>query len=89
MSIKQLPSDVVAQVKSSVVITSLNMVVAGLLKNSLDARADRIKLSVDYGRGTCSVTDNGVGIPPIEFREEGGLGKLHCRLTLLTKFVSA
>lgn len=78
MSIKPLPADVVAQIKSSVVITSLNNVICGLIKNSLDAEATKINLSVDYSRGNCSVEDNGLGIPPSEFRDDGGLGQLHC-----------
>lgn len=78
MSIKPLPGDVVAQIKSSVVITSLNNVITGLITNSLDAQATRINASVDYARGNCSVEDNGIGIPPSEFREDGGLGQLHC-----------
>ncbi|KAB5583511.1 putative MLH3 protein [Coniochaeta sp. 2T2.1] len=77
MSIKQLPPDIVAQIKSSIAITSLNSVILGLLKNSLDAKALKINISVDYRRGNCSVEDNGLGIAPTEFLEVGGLGKLH------------
>ncbi|KAK3486989.1 putative MLH3 protein [Neurospora crassa] len=77
MSIQPLPGDVIAQIKSSTVITSLNGVVDGLLRNSLDASATKINISIDYSRGNCSVEDNGLGIPPACFREEGGLGKLH------------
>jgi DNA mismatch repair protein MLH3 len=83
MSIKQLPSDVVAQIKSSIAITSLNSVILGLLKNSLDAQCSKISLSVDYRRGNCSVEDNGLGIAPAEFLEKGGLGKLHCKGRLI------
>lgn len=79
MSIKPLPGDVVAQIKSSVVITSLNNVICGLIKNSLDAAATRINVSIDYLRGNCSVEDNGNGIPPSEFNDDGGLGQLHCK----------
>jgi DNA mismatch repair protein MLH3 len=78
MSIKLLPGDVIAQIKSSVVITSLNGVVFGLLQNSLDAAASKISISIDYGRGNCTIEDNGLGIPPSDFQEDGGLGKLHC-----------
>ncbi|KAH8883033.1 putative MLH3 protein [Thozetella sp. PMI_491] len=77
MSIKPLPGDVVARIKSSVVLTSLNVVIHGLVKNALDAGASKINISVDYSRGNCSVEDNGVGIPPADFHEDGGLGKLH------------
>lgn len=78
MSIQPLPGDVVAQIKSSVVITSVNSVIVGLIANSLDAQASRINVSVDYSRGNCSVEDNGSGIPPSEIKEGGGLGQLHC-----------
>lgn len=78
MSIKPLPGDVVAQIKSSVTVTSLNSVVIGLIKNSLDAEATKINISVDYSRGNCSIEDNGIGINPSEFKDDGGLGQLHC-----------
>ena len=78
MSIKQLPPDVAAQIKSSIAIASLNSVILGLVRNSLDARSSKINISVDYRRGNCSVEDNGLGIAPAEFLESGGLGKLHC-----------
>ncbi|KAK3683375.1 putative MLH3 protein [Podospora appendiculata] len=77
MSIQPLPGDVVAQIKSSATITSLNGVIVGLLRNSLDAGACKINVSVDYARGSCSVEDNGAGIPPTDFQEKGGLGHLH------------
>lgn len=84
MSIKPLPGDVVAQIKSSVAITSLNNVICGLVKNALDAEATKINLTVDYSRGNCSIEDNGVGIPPSEFMDGGGLGQLHCMLNWQT-----
>jgi DNA mismatch repair enzyme (predicted ATPase) len=77
MSIQQLPKDVAAQLKSSTVITSLNGVIYGLVQNSLDAGSSKISISVDYARGNCSVEDNGLGIAPDNFREDGGLGQLH------------
>ena len=83
MSIQRLPEDVIGQIKSSITITSLNAVICGLLKNSLDSSATKINVSVDYTRGNCSVEDNGQGIPPSEFRSDGGLGKLNCTSALL------
>lgn len=77
MSIRLLPADVIAQIKSSVVITSLNGVVYSLFQNSLDASASKIAVSIDYARGNCSVEDDGAGIPPEDFAEDGGLGKLY------------
>lgn len=79
MSIKPLPPDVAAQIKSSVTITSLNDAICGLAKNSLDAKATKITIFVDYSRGNCTVEDNGEGILPAEFSESGGLGKPHCK----------
>jgi DNA mismatch repair protein MLH3 len=76
-SIQPLPPEVVAQIKSSTTITSLSGVVVELVKNSLDAGATKIDISLDFRRGACTVTDNGVGILEREFIEGGGLGKLH------------
>jgi DNA mismatch repair protein MLH3 len=73
-----LPPDVVAQIKSSTAIVSLTGVVLELLNNSLDAKATRIEATVDFARGACTVQDDGLGIAPQEFSEQGGLGKLHC-----------
>jgi hypothetical protein len=74
-SILPLPPEVVAQIKSSTAIPSLASVVFGLLANSLDAKANKIDIVVDFRRGTASVEDDGQGIPPNEFTETGGLGK--------------
>ena len=70
-----LPTDVAAQIKSSTVISSLDQVVLGLLENSLDAGARKIDISVDRLRGACTVEDDGHGIAPAEFSDDGGLGK--------------
>ncbi|KAL6689861.1 hypothetical protein J3F84DRAFT_391020 [Trichoderma pleuroticola] len=75
MSIRPLPEDVVGKIRSSSTITSLNGVVCGLLKNSLDAGATKVNIYVEYGRGNCVVEDNGLGIVPGDFAEDGGLGK--------------
>ncbi|PQE07420.1 hypothetical protein CJF30_00007164 [Rutstroemia sp. NJR-2017a BBW] len=75
MSIQPLPPDVIAQVKSSSTITSLNGVVFELVKNSLDASCSKVDITVDYGRGNCTVEDDGLGIPPLDFASNGGLGK--------------
>ncbi|KAJ8107367.1 hypothetical protein OPT61_g8920 [Boeremia exigua] len=77
MSIWPLPDEVVAQIKSSTAIVSLSGVVLELLKNSLDAKASRINITVDFARGGCVVEDDGLGIPPAEFSDDGGLGKLY------------
>ena len=73
-----LPPEVAAQIKSSTTIPSLSSVVIGLVENSLDAGPDKIDISVDFSRGSCTVEDDGLGIAPNEFKEEGGLGKAYC-----------
>ncbi|KAH7133058.1 hypothetical protein B0J13DRAFT_561461 [Dactylonectria estremocensis] len=77
MSIRPLPSHVVDQIKSSVIVTSLKAVACGLLANALDAGATKVNIAVHYGRGSCAVEDNGSGIEPGEFDHQGGIGKLH------------
>lgn len=81
MSIRPLPEEVVAQIKSSTAIVSLNGVVLELLKNSLDAKASKVDVAVDFARGGCTIEDDGLGILPAEFKEEGGLGKRYCMYT--------
>lgn len=76
-TILPLPEDVIAQIKSSTTITGLNQVILGLFENSLDAQATKIDISVDYRRGGCTIEDNGIGISPLEFRENGGLGRMY------------
>jgi DNA mismatch repair protein MLH3 len=80
MSIQPLPQNVIAQIKSSTTITSLNGVVLELLRNSLDAGSTKVEIVVDYSRGGCVIEDNGLGILPSEFGENGGLGKLYREL---------
>ncbi|CZR69341.1 related to dna mismatch repair homologue (hpms2) [Phialocephala subalpina] len=77
MSIRPLPPEVIAQIKSSITITSLNGVICELVTNSLDAGSTKIDVRVDYSRGGCVVEDDGLGIEPSEFGENGGLGKTH------------
>lgn len=79
MSIQPLPDNVIAQIKSSSAITTLNGAVGGLIRNSLDSGASKVTVAVDYIRGSCYVEDNGTGILPTEFECDGGLGKLHCK----------
>lgn len=76
-SIEPLSEEVVSNIKSATTITSLEGVVLGLLKNSLDSNATNIQVTVDFQRGSCVVEDNGAGIEPKEFAESGGLAKLY------------
>ncbi|KOS37241.1 hypothetical protein ACN38_g11978 [Penicillium nordicum] len=75
--IRALPSDVIAKIKSSTSIVHLTGVILELVKNSLDANAHTVFVTVDFKRGGCIVEDDGDGIPPIEFEVAGGLGKAH------------
>lgn len=61
-----LPAHVAKQLKSSIAIPSLSGAIIGLSKNSLDAGATRVDIDVDYGRGSCTVEDDGLGILPTE-----------------------
>ncbi|KAL3450838.1 hypothetical protein BJX65DRAFT_252599 [Aspergillus insuetus] len=83
--IQPLPCEVVGKIKSSTSITHLNGVVAELVKNSLDAKAQSIFVTVDYRRGGCVVEDDGDGILPAEFAPDGGLGKIHHTSKLLSQ----
>ena len=75
--IAPLPPQVVAQIRSSTSITSLNGVIIELVKNSLDAEATEIEIRVFRDRGGCMVQDDGLGIAPSEFETQGGLAKPH------------
>jgi DNA mismatch repair protein MLH3 len=72
-----LSEDAISRINSSKQITSLSGVVIALLENALDADARKIDISVNFGRGSCIVEDNGSGISSAEFSEYGGLGKTH------------
>jgi DNA mismatch repair protein MLH3 len=72
-----LSEDAISQINSSKQITSLPGVVLALVTNALDADATKVDISVSFVRGSCTVEDNGCGIPSTEFAEHGGLGKMH------------
>lgn len=65
----------IACIKSSTIINSLCDVVDGLTCNALDADATRITIILDFGKGNCTVEDNGSGIAQKEFQADGGLVK--------------
>lgn len=83
-AIRPLPEEVAVRIKSSAIITSLENVVVELFKNALDAGSRRIDITVDFGRGACTVEDDGWGISPAEFLGTGGLGKPFRTLSLCT-----
>lgn len=80
--IAPLSSDAIAQIRSSVAVSSLNCVVCELVKNSLNAAATTISITIDFSTGSCVVEDDGVGILPGDFTEDGGLLKQHRTYTL-------
>lgn len=43
----------------------------------MDAGSTKVEISIDFHRGGCTVEDNGSGISSMEFREDGGLGKIY------------
>lgn len=78
-NILPLAIDVVTQIRSTSAIVSLEDAVVGLLHNSLDAGASKIHVLVTFGRGGCTVEDNGSGISSANFAASGRLGQMHCR----------
>lgn len=83
--IKPLPVEVAARIQSSTAIPSLSSAILGLVANSLDAEACKIDIIVDFGRGMCVVEDDGYGIAPSEFGENGGLGKPYRKLQIILR----
>jgi len=73
-----LQAEDIAQIKSSINITTLEDAILELLCNALDAEATKIEIDVQADRGSCTITDNGFGIPAHEFLEDGGLLKVYC-----------
>ncbi|OAR00030.1 hypothetical protein LLEC1_00477 [Akanthomyces lecanii] len=78
MSIRRLPCDVIDKIASSSTIVSLNGAVGGLVRNSLDAGAHRVSITLDYARGNCIVEDDGEGISKEEFETNRNLAKPNC-----------
>lgn len=76
-TIKPLPDIEAAQIKSSLLITSLQDVAIGLIDNSLDSDATKVNVEIDFEWGFCAVEDNGTGIATVDFSESGGLAKVH------------
>ena len=72
-----LPPEAISKIHSSKHITGLQGVVLSLLENSLDAGSTKVDITVDFRRGGCTVEDDGLGIPPGEFLEDGGLTKMY------------
>ena len=81
-TILPLAADVAAQIRSTSTITSVEDAIVGLFQNSLDAGASRITILVTFRRGGCTVEDDGSGILPVNFSENGRLGETHCKFDL-------
>ena len=79
-SIERLPVQAQLLLKSSVALNSLDDAIVGLIKNSLDSKAQTIHVEVDFSKGCCCVEDDGSGIPAREFEESGRLGLMYCEL---------
>jgi DNA mismatch repair protein MLH3 len=75
--IQKLSDQAIRDVHSSKNITSIEDVAISLIRNSLDAEASKIEVTVNRSRGNCTVCDNGCGIPSCEFSDDGGLGKMY------------
>jgi DNA mismatch repair protein MLH3 len=78
LSIQPLPDHVRSQITSTIEIRSLLDVVERLFRNSLDANARVVRIQIDFGKGHCSVTDDGDGIEATEFQPGSFLAHEHC-----------
>ena len=73
-----LSDEVRSQIAATIEIRTLIDAVEQFLRNSIDARATSIDIEVDFKTGHCSVTDDGDGIPAIEFNQQSLLAQAHC-----------
>ncbi|KZT35571.1 ATPase domain of HSP90 chaperone/DNA topoisomerase II/histidine kinase [Sistotremastrum suecicum HHB10207 ss-3] len=58
-----LPEKTRTRLRSTQIITSLPQLISELLQNALDAGAKHVDISIDCDEWTCTVRDDGVGIP--------------------------
>lgn len=63
------------RIASSSRVASLNQVVLELIQNSINADAGRIRVDLSYVNGSCTILDDGIGIPSQEFAPDGKLVK--------------
>ncbi|KAI9013827.1 hypothetical protein CLU79DRAFT_768116 [Phycomyces nitens] len=68
-NVRLLDKEVISQLRSSLLITSLKQCVIELIYNALDANATSIEVRVDTENLTVQVTDNGIGIHPESMTE--------------------
>ncbi|RUS21340.1 hypothetical protein BC937DRAFT_92991 [Endogone sp. FLAS-F59071] len=69
--IRRLDNDVIRKLRASLVITSVAQCVIELIQNSLDAKATAIEIKFDIFKYFVQVTDNGIGITPIDLKNVG------------------
>lgn len=62
-SVNRLPTETTAQLRSTIILTSLPQIVSELVQNSLDAGALHLSVGVDPTEWSCWVQDDGYGIP--------------------------
>ncbi|KAI8904626.1 diacylglycerol acyltransferase-domain-containing protein [Powellomyces hirtus] len=68
MSIRKLPDELVQQLRSGIVISSIQQCVVELVQNALDAQATVIQVLVNAPAASVQVVDNGLGIDPCCFK---------------------
>ncbi|KAK6497764.1 DNA mismatch repair protein [Arthrobotrys musiformis] len=66
--IRRLSDNVIAQIRSTVSLTTLASVTQGLVMNSLDANATTVTLYVNVIKNSVTVEDNGDGIIPADLQ---------------------
>ncbi len=67
--IRSLPQDVVHLIAAGEVIDCMAAVVRELAENAIDARAQRLTVTVDVERWAAQVVDDGVGFSPEDLRQ--------------------
>lgn len=86
-----LPEKTRTRLRSTQIITSLPQLISELLQNALDAGAKHVDTSIDCEEWTCTVRDDGVGIPREGLKilsrggEEGRYGQAQLLVDMLYK----
>ena len=62
--IRLLPESVSARIRSTLTITNISDVTSELLQNAIDAGARNVAITVNLGRNSCVLEDDGHGITP-------------------------
>ncbi|PUU78916.1 hypothetical protein B9Z19DRAFT_981062 [Tuber borchii] len=64
LPIRLLPESVSARIRSTLTITNISDVTSELLQNAIDAGAHNVAITVNLGRNSCVLEDDGHGITP-------------------------